>query len=820
MRRSSVALILAMGSAALAQVPPTLADYLKVHPEEAGLTVGAERRKVLPTGLGLSRYDRKRVRVGGLWAVVPLTMVRFDDSPKKPPNLYDGLPRDAKVLYLMSTLTAAQWQAAGGTGVGLGDLRGEQREVFLSLLPKTLRWEEFRVDANHNLGSKTGEGMLDGGDVRGVRLRIGRELQFDLPLEEPPRSYTGRFSFDEAGRPGDKVGRRDDSDESHPSESFGVEVRTVVPNIVKKGDLDTSSLNAMVRVPATTTVGEALGRVGAATGREILADTRVRAMSLSLPGEPIRTGDLLDAVALAVEGTYRRVGGTFILVGDVTGAGTRKLRLILWNEAIKKEVERRKGEWRDAVGASGLASAVKFDPNDPLKPSEALQERMASRKPEDSENQFFPASELSAEQRAFLKREAARTPDQHFRTDMVGVTGELRYRFVLPNGLALQGEGSLGLDWEFRARAPQSAINSDPAIPASAIPLGANRPLAVRLTSVEEAKRAVATARAFGFSELWIDTGRKEILATAVTSGLPTRLFIRPWALAKPRPDSDRTVLGESGSEVAARQATTLAWMGFVAMKRLESWPRQRPLLLDGDSMSPFDPQWSVRRTTIAELARTDGLAGIVLSGVTPRGYEAGDDTVVVGGYDRSLVESWGLGYDERARLAFFRAQGLDPVDLTTDSLQFDVDTDTPFFGPYPPRPLLQVREVYDKWTAFRGKAIATALEGLRADLPNLPVMVDLRRETGSQPPLGMAVLAPWPRGEGVPSYQGQVVPEMPDATFLFSAPSPQEVDAMDDFANEVKSFAPLPKVATAIDLTRVPSSQWDTLLGRWLARR
>jgi len=65
-------LVLFQGPTPVRQAPGTLAEYLRAHPEEGGLVVGAEAEKARPQGSGLARFGRKLVHVGGVAAVVPL----------------------------------------------------------------------------------------------------------------------------------------------------------------------------------------------------------------------------------------------------------------------------------------------------------------------------------------------------------------------------------------------------------------------------------------------------------------------------------------------------------------------------------------------------------------------------------------------------------------------------------------------------------------------------------------------------------------------------------------------------------------------------
>lgn len=798
------------------QEPATLAEYLKAHPESSGLTVNGEGTKAGGEGQGLARYGRKLVHLGGIAAVVPTTMVRFEESPQETPNLYDGLPRDEKVLYLMSLLDAEGWRRLGDAGLGLNDVHGEARAVLASLLPKHPVVERYRVGADYGFGPQLSRTELDERAAAGMRLRVVRDLDINLRLADVPNASSGFSpSFEERGKPGGTFAYRDPNHEDDEDKTYGVTIRTTVPNALKKGQLDTSRLGGAVTLPARTTVGEALARIGAATGREILADARVRGQSVAYPGGAARAGDLLDALAMAVAGTYRRVGGTTLLVSDVVGMGSRKLRLALWKESIDMEVRRRKLEWIGTVAKSGLAAAAHY-PDDPtMQPTPEVERRVAASLKNPGQAEWFSPNELSPEQQAFLDRTTARHKNGSYLRDKVSVQTTMRYQFVMPDGTALQTEGFLGSDSQFVPHPAYAPMKPDPAVPMGANPEGALRPLVVRPGSSEEVRAALALAKAYGFTELWVETERAETLAEALRGGLPVRLYVRPWAAAG---GGDRNVLGESGRAVAARQGTDPMWIDYAENRRMEVYPRLGPQLADGDLISPFDPAWPARRAAIAGLARTPGLAGVVLNDAAPNGYAAEEeDSATVGVYTRHLRESWAFGYDERARLAFFREKGIDPIDLWSFGIRYDVDPDTPTFWRYAdPR----AQETFGEWTAFRAKANELALAALRTDLGDLPMLIDVRHALGALQPDGQTTLAPWPRGGELPSTTEQFVPPIDGAVPIVSAPANRNSLAMTDFGNAVKRFAPMAEVPHAFDLTRVPAAAWDDLLRRWLKTR
>jgi hypothetical protein len=253
-------------------------------------------------------------------------------------------------------------------------------------------------------------------------------------------------------------------------------------------------------------------------------------------------------------------------------------------------------------------------------------------------------------------------------------------------------------------------------------------------------------------------------------------------------------------------------------MVRMQSWPRLGPIAVDGDLLSPFDPQWPQRRDALATLARVPGLAGVVLTDTMPHGYEAKDDTTMYGSYARPRVEMWAFGYDERARLAFLKAKGIDPVDLFPEHLGVDVDMYTAAFPRYP-KSGGSMDQIYGEWTKFLAEANAKALAQFRSAIPNVPLFVDVRRATRTLPPLNQATLREWTRGDELPSYQEQYVDPRKGDIVLVTAPATRS-DAMTDFGNAVKYLSTQLATGYAFDMTRVPSSEWEDLLRHWLKRR
>ncbi len=153
----------------------TLCPKLSRNAAKSGplIVVDAEHVTAKTKGASLQAFDRKLIVIGGLSAIVPVDMVLIDESYREP-NLYDGLPLQSKVLYLLSTLLPAQAGIANSQGIGLSDLEGEQIKVLKSILPPTLPWKTVKVDKFGTEGVDLDHNEVPADQMDEVRLKIQR----------------------------------------------------------------------------------------------------------------------------------------------------------------------------------------------------------------------------------------------------------------------------------------------------------------------------------------------------------------------------------------------------------------------------------------------------------------------------------------------------------------------------------------------------------------------------------------------------------------------------------------------------------------------
>jgi|GEM_PF-1068825 len=762
-RSCCLASLLVAAASALGQAPATLAEAIAAMRWDAAkqgplLVVEAENVRRSGKGTGLLPFGRKRVAVGGLTAVVPTEMVTIDDTFGQPADVYDGLPRDAKMLYLLSTLTSAQWKAAAGRGLGMADLNVNQRAVFRSILPAPLDWRAYRVDAKGNLEDDEEKGTVAEDQLSRVRIRLQRRTVFELNLKDESGAYTVHGTESDYGSPGSIVYRRVEDAEFDRSYVYGVVARKKVENKAKPSDLANADprLETLVDIPPRATVRQFLRHIGDSAGVELHADMRVADLKVSVVGSRVRAKDALQALALAVTGTYRRVGPAFVLTSDLIGLGARKLRFAIWYGELQRSTFRRSEEWRQEIAQSGGFKGVGYDPESPLQPNAAMLKWMEAgeARPRD---QKLDASRLTPALRGFLERVNKQYPTQQVNTDLVVPKAALEYRFVLPDGRALHPEGqTLGEEWNLRPRKPYVPRP----VPAVALPLtlpsGADVPLALKIVGAEQARSAIALAAEYGFKSVWAETtdgvGLLATIRAGKEHGVAVRLVVRPWkSEPSAKVDQDLTLLGMTGSVVDSYRRQLASWTS-----NLDGFSFGAPRVFD--VVPPNSSAGNLER-----LARMPDLAGVVVLDTQPEGYAGKATEVMYGGFETEQGVLGQFGYSSPMRLAFLRNHSIDPIDLAEGKLHCGVDLRQPFFlddalrggnsmynGTNSPHPGLP--KAAEAWNTFRGERNSTAtlafLERIASAAPGIPIQVELRTGLLNYLDRAPRILRPWTSGQ------------------------------------------------------------------------
>ena len=239
---------------------------------------------------------------GTLHVIAPAQLTVIDPDYSQTPNIYDGLPRNLKVLYLASTFNASQWQTACTTGIGLNNLTREQQAVYRSILPSEFKYELSAViNPNINTGISRGstETILTPDEESQVLLKIYKELTLGVQLGGGGFSAISAQDWDRH-KIGTKIGSRVDSASEDKNSSFGIEVRKTSPNQSKPSDLDykSSAYNMSFPLTPTSSVKEICQVASKLIHHTIVPDGRFQNEAVISIGSSARCGDVLKGLAL------------------------------------------------------------------------------------------------------------------------------------------------------------------------------------------------------------------------------------------------------------------------------------------------------------------------------------------------------------------------------------------------------------------------------------------------------------------------------------------------------------------------------------------
>ncbi len=798
------------------QSTDSLSDYLSGHGWDASksgpmIVVDPDHVRAKHGAASLNLFDRKPASLGSITAIVPRDMVLIDDSLLQEPNLYDGLARTDKVLYLVSTLTPEQAKTGAAGGIGISDLQGEQVKVFKSILGPSLTYTTHIVDGDSTLGKQVDEQTLTGDQLDSVKLKLQSGLLFHLIIQENPRSYSVLSPHEWRGKPGDKtINLRD----SGYRTNFGIEPRKSVPNELKPSQLNYRDpvLNTEVNLPAEATIKGVLQAVGSVTGMELLSDIRVSGLKVKCWGAKAKASDLLKGLALCVTGTYRKVGPSFVLTSEIAGMGVRKLKFAAWSATVNRELHRRQRLWHSQIGKSGALSKVGFDEKSPFAPNDRALLSL------DTE-ELVPTADLTQPMRDLISHAAVQRRADPFDLHHVGIESVIEYVLVLPSGQQLSGE-SLGQRMSFRvpdAPKVEPEIKINPTAPGVT---GRHR-LIVRAESKHEAEMVLDAARRHGFKQVWLETHHKEAVSAAVKSGLKVSLVIRPWKALSgtSRNVQDLNILGDTGTQLAARRALEPDWQRAQSMGDA-SGLGPPPIY---DLVDHLDPGVERRWTELASLARTPGLNGLVLIESRPLGYELTDSRISWG----SFYENWlavlnEFGYSESMRLSFLRAHGVDPIDVATPDIELNFDISQPFFidgnlGHYdyrPGSPSLLMQPIPEQWCAYRSKINADAINRFTAMLSGitLPIYVQPRSSVIHVLPSLCLDVVPWTPDKPWPEVSPQKPLASTDRVGLYALYEESSLVAIRHLL-EIMAY---PEHVGAIDMSTVKAGQVESLLRKW----
>ena len=817
-----MALLLGIAALALAQGPK---DYYSAlagmswDTPHAGPVV-AVCLSVDKVSANLSGMDRKVVQVGAVRSVAPLRMITLDTAFTEQPNLYDGMPRDLKVLYLLTTLSGSQWTRISADGLSMADCSADQAAVMRSLFPHPFQWTESTAQLSEHGGSTiqymapmdTPVNTLSDTDLQSVKLRLDRHLLLIFKMRNGPGTTFGQVRDHQ---PGERVPR---IKEDFESGEFGHQVEVESPNALRKSQLNyrDSRLSPKIPMVAGESVPALLQRIAAACNLELYADPHYSYQRMFEAGADAPAGDLLAAVALSISGTFRKVGPAYVLTCDLEGVGTHQAQLATWENDLSHLVNEREDAMRAAIEKSDKLSLLKYAESAyGSLTSQETANVAANDAPDQPEAIMNTADSSPAIQKELTDYRGGNDIDR----TKVGIETNVQFEFVLPDGRAADG-GWLGQESSFRAephpwQPPNPAPVSLPLHPSPAL-----SSLVLAADNADEAISDVKRTKALGVPEVWIETRNRDAVTSAVsegaTAGLKVRLAIRPWKLDRGASvgDSDRSILLDHGTALEKRK------QGYVSYRRFwESLQAFDPE--PSELLSPLDARVPAQWSRFQELASVPGLSGVVLMDAYPTGY-AKQNQEDGGSYDypAQLDMAIGYGYSEAQRYAFLRQYHVDPLDLESEIFM----TRVRWFS-HPWAGAGTTSDHYkdlSSWGTAKGVAIHDQLLTLCKTLSanGLPLTLEGQPPVEGEDPRSYSPLFAWDPSTDLPLLnplrRRQTDLELPGqiALRLRDTDDPTERNRV---ADRLKTTLEKRPSGLILDLASIPPARIDAVLDAWL---
>ncbi|WP_309706823.1 hypothetical protein [Armatimonas sp.] len=612
--------------------------------------------------------ERQLFRMGRVNVMAP-TEAEEIIVPTEPPSAVGIMSRGDRFHFLLAKLSDEHWgQLTGKRGLGPSDLAPELRPILTELL-KTKR------------------------NAPTDRLRLCRTLEIHVPTksseEEPDSNATPAHlvvnpygsTYDIEGEP-----------------ELGI-LRT--PNRLKRSTLDYSSLalQRTIVLENLKTVAELLQQVATATRLSLRADPRLGTLTLwHSPGRhTVLASELLKALALGVTGTFRKVGGTFLLTHDLEPQSVRLARRQLWwlssQELLIAEQEKEKKR----LAGKGKELAFTKDTDLGL-PQETLERLLSSG---NQENQFgwsvLPPTVLQS-----VEKELSDSETIPWRNLPLELNPALVLMAVGSGGkhtplYTLSSIGSDAISDLSQTLAPDTEPDTEedkpPAIQAPAAwPESINtRVLLATARTADEGKALAALARHFGFIQLGL-SGPDEALSAAAST-IPVALAFSPFVTDEPT-RAARTILGETTRQALARLKPTIFGKGGRFAYTLEHG------LLD-----PAGKDWALPTRPLLPTLPPGINEILVLDTEPPARVEYGGNTTLYGR----------IGFTAEARLAFLAQHSTDPLDLALINPE-DIGIQRGDSNELPLRWLPRARELESTWEAESKPPYEQALQALRKE--------------------------------------------------------------------------------------------------------
>lgn len=757
--------------------PDSLVNFVtKKKPEisHGNVVLFLEGTKDVRNASNLQDFERKAVDMGSITALAPVEMILLNNPYNFESNLYDGLEDQQKVLVLLAMLSDEQLKTAcSSAGIGLQDLRGEQRQVFESILPNPLTLSVKRSEDASSLERL----VLNDGERKKIRLKIGKTYSVMMQIAGAKKSVSKSSMGWSASVQYPQYFRA----RSNPNETlFGVPILKKLPNKLKMAQInyDDAHFDALVTLKPSQTVKQALELIQAKTGNQFLADPRIATRTLNCTeSTPVKASDLLRSLALMTTGTYRKVGDRILLTSSLEGSGVEVTRVAFWASEqqfrCKQELQKR----FEQLSKGRLLDMVKIGEFDQIHLSQEAElfvdesDRQGTPKP-------FPSDFMNRDLEEFVARYNRENPETAVRKDNIQVSGELYFNLQMPTGQPIIGRSNL-LPISFLANFQKGM--KEPGLKAIKVP-AKNYRAVVLGGGGDSFQSIIDQAHELGFREIWLQSDSQptieRVARMAAAKNMSVRLYLCPWTLGNDLQDSDLNLFGQTNSQFAN-------WMSKnQKLNAADSMSFDRGFIVAGSPHRSPSSDDSGRWKSLRELLSIPGLKEPVFAEVEPLGYETqvGSNRPNYDGPSRAIFQT---GYTTTMRSEFLNQFGVDPIDLIPEELDLHLDVNPLYFANLesdgPTRvedSRINLLNFQKRWTEFKSKTLVDGLtrfsESLGLDR-NKDYWIEYSRLTGFDQPTNITYIGPSKGGELLafrsPTMQGSLVKILADSR----APSYEE---------------------------------------------
>jgi hypothetical protein len=626
--------------------------------------------------------------------------------------------KEGAFLALCGTFTAGQWKQIGSKeGMGMADFSERQQRLYALLLPKTGKLiPAFRAayaDGSEDADKipRPPEITLTPQQISQMRLRIARIPSIGYLTEgQKEDGQGGYFNF-----PSTMVNEGAEYNLSAPEDDPYLDRNNPLadtmypktPNKLKSSDLDYKNVRLNPEVPLKTikTVGDLVRGVGKSTNLALAVDQHVDTLPLYLRGGSARAGDLLEALCLALMGTFRKMpDGSYLLTESLEGLGTRMTVYQRWKQEVWRDTNREKRA--EAMVKNGFSLTTE----DPFGFSPELKEKLASSSfPLVVDTKTLPQA-LQKEIQTYTGKEVGNTPQEVIRTDKVAIPLNIQVFFIVPQ----VGQVHTTLT-KAAQKFPQHKSVRSPFIEQDLPPFTMptewkNRALALQAETVEEATKAVRIAQTYGFSQLWLSVPPGASVATplleaAIATGQANH--IRVGALCN---------LLQQGFAQKSTFTQDIDIFGADFLESKNPFSPSKTIQIPND-LAPSPRNLLILSQQLTSIAKIKNIHALVVQIDKPESYS-----------DYYTRADHPTGYHDQNRLDYLKKAKLDPIDIAPVSYM-QAPFPIPYFGKEQNAPADLSKNWHDFLVAQFALVHPSLFNALKTAAPSLPLYYVFRRQ-------------------------------------------------------------------------------------------